>query len=1073
MVKIVDAYLKQSGILRVLDKRIQVQGLDGFALSCCANLIAEARRSRVWMICPTEETAKLAFDDMMLQEGSRAIYLPTDGQAFYSQYEKSRRTYEQVKALSAMQTDPRAAVVASLRAFCGRLPQASGIKSATLNLRVGGSFDPQKASQSLALSGYFNTSSVSIEGDFSSKGEVFDIFVMGEDYPIRIHTAWETIESISLFDPLNQATIKTLGHYDVALVNDEGDDRLSMITDYLGKDDYFIFVGDMRLSTSFKSLQAEAKSAYRKAYLEDKDASLPSTMLIDFTDLVEQAGASLLVRDIVDEKAEAYRFKIDGPRSYFGDVTLFKDELGHLLDEGWTVCVCSSSQPQLDRIRQILKDYENPRLTYMAQCPSSGFAIAQSRFLLICDFEILGRRKQVVKTLQHTQSSPLDSFVDLNPGDYIVHVNYGIGRFVKIDRLRSRDYIKIEYANDETLFVPIEQANYVQRYIGSNGNAPKLDTLGGKGWENKKAKARKSAEDLAAQLISLYARRQNSKGYAFEKDNEWQVRFEAAFPFQETEDQISCIQDIKEDMEKPQVMDRLVCGDVGYGKTEIAFRAAFKAVLSGKQVAFLAPTTILSEQHYKNFLKRSEGFPLNVGLLSRMIAPKDQKKTIKDLLDGKIDILFGTHRIIQKDIKFKDLGLLVVDEEQRFGVKDKERIKELKTNVDCLSLSATPIPRTLYMSLLKIRDMSLLTTAPISRKPIQTMIEEFSLDEVEKAIRMELDRGGQVFYLHNRIENLDDIVAFIQRRVPQAIVESAHGQMEPKVLEDTMTRFIHEGINVLVATTIIENGIDISNVNTIIIDRADMYGVSQLYQLRGRVGRSDRTAYAYLFYPQDHALSEIAVKRLKTISENTELGSGFKVAMKDMELRGAGNLLGREQSGHMSTVGLDMYIRLLDEEINKLQNKTEETAEDTYFELDYSGFIPDFYISEPSTKFEIYKRIASVTSDVELSSLKASLVDRFGPIPDEVSSLLYIAELKVLCKALRIGHLQDRQGTTTLVFGKMSKLSLSRLLELIRTSSGKVKLDPASPNVLRIQTGMVSLKDKALFLLEKLQRLNT
>ncbi|MBO6001141.1 MAG: DEAD/DEAH box helicase, partial [Spirochaetales bacterium] len=545
----------------------------------------------------------------------------------------------------------------------------------------------------------------------------------------------------------------------------------------------------------------------------------------------------------------------------------------------------------------------------------------------------------------------------------------------------------------------------------------------------------------------------------------------AEFEYDETEDQLSCIQDVKDDMESPHVMDRLICGDVGYGKTEIAFRAAFKAVMSGKQVAFLAPTTILAEQQYSNFKDRLRDFPLKVGLLSRMVAAKEQKRVLASLADGQLDVLFGTHKIIQKDVQFKNLGLLIVDEEQRFGVKDKDRIKELKTNVDCLSLSATPIPRTLYMSLLQIRDMSLLTTPPISRKPIRTMIERYDLDTVERAIRFEVARHGQVFYLHNRIDTLEEVATMLRSRMPDIIFETANGQMKADALEDTMRRFVYEGIQVLISTTIIENGIDIPNVNTIIIDRADLYGVSQLYQLKGRVGRSDREAFAYLLYPADRTLSEQAIKRLQTISEHTELGSGFKVAMKDMELRGAGNLLGREQSGFMSAVGLDMYIRLLDEEIAKLQKTNEKPDTEVYLELDYSGYIPDSYISDPTVKLEIYKKIAATRTRDQLERLSAELDDRFGNMPEQVSNLLYICELRIVCRMLDIYHMKERNGNVTVEFSRIASISVDKLIDLIKTSAGAVTIDPKRPYIMNMKTQAISLKDKALFILEKLQRI--
>ena len=577
-------------------------------------------------------------------------------------------------------------------------------------------------------------------------------------------------------------------------------------------------------------------------------------------------------------------------------------------------------------------------------------------------------------------------------------------------------------------------------------------------------------EELAERLIRIYARRQASKGFAFPKDTEWQTEFEASFPYQETPDQLRCIEEVKHDMEQEKPMDRLICGDVGYGKTEVALRACFKAIMSGKQVAFLAPTTILVEQHYENFRERLRDYPIHIAMLSRLVDKKEQKRIVVGLADGSIDMVIGTHRILQKDVAFKDLGLLVVDEEQRFGVKHKERLKEIKAGIDCLTLTATPIPRTLHMSLLKIRDMSVLETPPAERQPIQTFVEEFSPEVVAKAIRQEIERGGQVFYLHNRIDSLPEVEQFIRSTVPEAITECAHGQMDSDDLEDIMHRFIHGAFHVLISTTIIENGIDIPNVNTIIIDRADDYGVSQLYQLRGRVGRSDRQAYAYLLYPDKRALSDIAMKRLQIISDFTELGSGFKIAMKDLEIRGAGNLLGREQSGDIYAVGFDMYLKLLDDAVNALSGAQVEEVE-PYLELEYSGYIPDNYIAAPMVKMEIYKKIASVYKQEDLDSLQVELETRFGPMPDEVQSLLSLAEIRILCRKLSVATLKERKGQVSIEFSKVSKISIDRLLRLIKESNGRVKLDPQKPNAIILQTKAIGLKEKSEYIRERLASL--
>jgi len=801
---------------------------------------------------------------------------------------------------------------------------------------------------------------------------------------------------------------------------------------------------------------------------------MPQRLLLPFAELTESYPQSIFLRTLKesDDGGEPIVFNCDPPRSFFGNIVYLKEELTHLQQEGWRIFVFAESDAQALRIGELLKDI---KATVLPLTLSSGFGIPELKILVIQENEIFGRRRRIPKSVKQVKSSVIDTFVELNPGDYVVHVNYGIGQFKGIERVKTlgheRDYINLLYAQDETVFIPIEQANLVQRYIGNEGEAPRLDIIGSKAWENRKNKVKKSVEDIADKLIDLYSRRKAAAGFAFAKDNEWQTAFEAAFPYEETEDQLTCIADVKTDMEKPVPMDRLICGDVGYGKTEIAMRAAFKAVMSGKQAAFLAPTTILAEQHFETFQERFQKFPVKLARLSRFVSKAEQKKVLNQLKNGELDIVIGTHRVIQKDVQFKDLGLMIVDEEQRFGVKDKERLKQMKTNIDCLSLSATPIPRTLHISLLKIRDMSLLTTPPQNRRPVETVISPFDPEKIAQAIRFEVDRGGQVFYLHNRVESLEETRYKIQQLIPEVLIDIAHGQMSATELEDIFRRFNMGGFHVLIATTIIENGIDIPNANTIIIDRADMYGVSQLYQLRGRVGRSDRKAYAYLLYPENKALSEVAMKRLQVISDFTELGSGFKIAMKDMEIRGAGNLLGKEQSGDIYSVGFDLYLRLLEEAVERLQNAGYEPETEPVIELEYTGFIPDSYIRVPETKMEIYKKIAAVRTAEELDRLYAELSDRFGPVPEEAESLLSLAEIKIICAKLAIASLKERNGTVRITFAKVSKISIDRLLRMIKESAGRVKLDAKQPNVIMLETGNIGLKEKSEFISEKLNQL--
>ena len=1075
---LVQSYSKTSSAYKAWGNpgyNLTIEGLEGYPLSRFLLAIRAKNQGRLWALCPTEDSARSLLKDYEKADvGTRVIYLPSTGRQLYSPQSADIVEYEQLGRLRDIAASTDALIITHLRPFVSLAPSPSSLSATELTIRVKDPFEPQTLADRLTAAGYLYTPSTQGEGEFTVRGEVIDIFPFESETPYRLYADWDVVGRISRYDPVTQETKGTVGSLTLSLLCDTTTLERVHIDSYVKERDLLCLIGDQRLATSYKSLSSEARSRYRQAFVDDRDVIKPDQLLLDFPRFAETHQRVITVLDITGQKSDAHHFDLEGPRSYFGNFTLLKEDLASLRSQQWDVHIFCDNMLQKQRLSQMLGAFDFIR--WDDRPLSAGFAIPSLKVIAIAEEEIFGRRRQVIKTLQHTQSTPLDSFVDLSEGDYVVHVNYGVGQFIKIDRVtsfdRERDFIKIAYADGEMLYVPIEQANLVQRYIGSERGVVKKDKLGGQGWEHKKARARKNAEDLARHLIDLYAKRQQSMGFAFAKDTDWQVQFEASFPFDETADQLQCIDEIKEDMERPTVMDRLVCGDVGYGKTEIAFRAAFKAVMSGKQVAFLAPTTILAEQHYRTFVERIGSFPIRSGLLSRIVPAKVQKKTLLSTAEGTTDVLFGTHRILQKDIVYRDLGLLVVDEEQRFGVKDKERIKSLRASIDSLSLSATPIPRTLYMSLLKIRDMSLLATPPIARRSIRTVIGEYEEAVVARAIREEVGRGGQVFYLHNRIETLDEVVGKLTALLPDVVIASAHGQMTPAVLEDTMRRFIHEGIQVLVSTTIIENGIDIPNVNTIIIDRADRYGLSQLYQLRGRVGRSDRQAHAYLFYPSDKALSEVAIKRLKILSEHTSLGSGFKVALKDMEIRGAGNLLGREQSGHLATVGLDMYIRILDEAIRSLQEGgLKEEEREVFLELEYTGFIPESYIKAPSVKFEIYRKIASITNESDLHALSSELSDRYGPAPVEVANLLYIAQIKIICRKLSIIRLTERKQVVGVEFGKVADLNVAKVMNLIALSSKSIWLDPRRMNVMYMKMSTVELKDKALYLMEKLARL--
>ncbi len=1055
------------------DTLIDCDSLMYYPLSLFIKLIAEKRKGRTVVITSTEDEAKELYESLESNISSLPLILiPSDGRRLYSEYIEKKISYPRKVEQERMMEHKKALVIMSLRSFCSPFLSLESLSSFSYTLSSGDTLDTDAFSSVLVESGYYRSDNALEEGSFTLRGEVVEIYPFASKVKYRIYLDWDKIERIISYKDGYDSKGESVRRVSIPLTLDGSINSLKTVNilSLLEKDDYFFFTSLEKTETQYKALENEAKERYKEAYREKADSLKPNEYLLSFPSFFSSLDKGIVNHEIM--KNSYHHFSVEPSHSYFGNVTFFKDEAEAMARDGWKIYILSPSEIQKVRLESV---FSSLKLSILVSEIPSGFMLSQAKVAVILDSEIFGRRKKRIKTVSETLSSPLDTFVSLKPGDYVVHINYGIGQFEKIDRVKSgeteRDYIKIKYDKGEALYVPIEQANLVQKYIGPDSRAPKLDSMSSQNWAKKKEKARENARILAEELVHLYAVRQHSSGYPFPKDNDWQISFEASFPFTETPDQIKCIEEIKSDMESQRCMDRLVCGDVGYGKTEIAFRAAFKAIMGGKQVAFLAPTVILAQQHYENFCKRVSEFPVKSGLSTRFVPGKVHREVLKGVKDGSVDILFGTHKILSSNITFKDLGLLIVDEEQRFGVKDKEKIKGMKTNIDCLTLSATPIPRTLYMSLLKVRDMSLLSTAPRERLPIETFIGEYDVALVKDAIEKELARSGQVFYLHNRVEDIEEVVESLKSLIPGSVIESAHGQMDAERLEDVMHRFIYEGVQILVSTTVIENGIDIPNVNTIIVDRADRMGLSQLYQLRGRVGRSDRKAYCYLFYPDGSSLNADAIKRLKVLSENTSLGSGFKVSMKDMEIRGAGNILGREQSGHLEAVGLDMYLRLIEEEIGKLTKSEEESVKEPLVQLDYTGFIPNSYIPDPSNKFEVYKKIASVKTEGELEGLRGEVESRYGEEPEEVENLFSIAEIKIVARELKISSLKEYKGVIDCVFDEVSILNPSKVVSLITLSNGRVKLDPRQFNHIMISTGTVKLKDKAVLILETLRRL--
>ena len=673
-----------------------------------------------------------------------------------------------------------------------------------------------------------------------------------------------------------------------------------------------------------------------------------------------------------------------------------------------------------------------------------GYEFSDIKLIVITESDIFTGHKTKKHKRQKYSGQKISSFAQLNIGDYVVHENHGLGKYKGIEKIVvdkvTKDYIKVEYAGGGNLYIPAMQLDMIQKYAGADSKPPKLNKLGTKEWHNTKTKVKSAVDEIAKDLVELYAKRQSKKGFVFQPDTVWQKEFEESFPYEETKDQIVAIEDTKRDMESDKIMDRLICGDVGFGKTEVAIRAAFKAIADGKQVAFLVPTTILAQQHYSNFVQRMKDFPVTIELMSRFRTPAANKKTIENLKKGFVDIVIGTHRLLSKDIEYKDLGLLIIDEEQRFGVAHKEAIKKMRDTVDVLTLTATPIPRTLHMSLIGIRDMSVLEEAPVDRIPIQTYVMEYNDEIIREAINRELNRGGQVYYVYNKVQSIDEITARIAALVPDANVAYAHGQMSERKLEQIMYDFINGDIDVLVSTTIIETGLDIANANTMIIHDSDQLGLSSLYQLRGRIGRSNRTSYAFLMYRRDKMLKEVAEKRLQAIREFTDLGSGFKIAMRDLEIRGAGNILGETQHGHMSLVGYDLYCKLLNEAVLKLKGEGEKVSDyDTSLDIDIDAYIPATYIKNEMQKLDIYKRIAGIENVDEYEDMQDELIDRFGDIPTACENLLQVSLLKAAAHKAYITEITGNKTSIKLLIYNKAPVDTAKLNSLLSNYDNKLK----------------------------------
>ncbi|OGD14151.1 transcription-repair coupling factor [Candidatus Atribacteria bacterium RBG_19FT_COMBO_35_14] len=972
------------------------------------------------------------------------------------------------------QNKKRVILIADIKALLPKLASPQKFKKVSWKLKVGDILKKEDFLKNLFDQNYHSVEIVEKKGQFSSRGGIIDFFPVTSENPLRLELFGDQIESIRYFNLSTQRSIIKLDDYTLLpsreLITDGSSNyNYCTIFDYLPEDLIVLQNEAELIKEKEEEFQEEAADIYQKMEQDKRElifspssyfitnseicGKLKSKNIINFTYLPEEKKGSISGNQ--EEKKEYTReFILEGQEisPYFGNLELFAKDLEKWQKEKQYIIILVRNEGRVQRLGEILEErgverFTAGRLEEYTASPSTiftsygylnyGFRFPNLRTILITDQEIFGKERNKRYKLTRHKSEPFSTAMDISSGDYIVHIDHGIGIYNGMVNLMvkgvKQDYLLIEYAQGDKLYVPVDQFNLVHKYIGIKDKTPKIYRLGGVSWGKVKGKAKRSIQKLAQELYNLYVARKEIRGFAFSRDNNWQQELEMSFPYEETYDQLQALSEVKADMEVVKPMERLVCGDVGYGKTEIAIRAAFKAVLDGKQVAILAPTTILVQQHYDNFRERMSPFPINIDMLSRFRTKQEQKKVIENLEEGKVDIIIGTHRLIQNDIRFKDLGLLIVDEEQRFGVLHKEKIKKLKESIDSLTLTATPIPRTLHMSLIGVRDLSVINTPPEDRFPIATYICRRDDRVIVEAIRRELDRDGQVFFVHNKVRSIQKIARDLNRLFPQARIGIAHGQMAEEQLEDIMIDFLEKKYDILVCTTIIEIGLDIPNVNTIIIDDAHKFGLSQLYQLRGRVGRSDRRAYAYFLYPSYRSISDTAKKRLQAIKEFSELGSGFKLAMRDLEIRGAGNLLGKEQHGSVGEVGFNLYCRLLEEAIKELREEKEEKEKEKeitpVIDVKIDAYIPGEYIPDLKQRVLIYKKLADINDLEGLERTKEELKDRYGIYPREVRNLLEIIYLKIFLRKLGIGSLVLKENKLILRYLENIELKakLSRL----------------------------------------------
>ena len=1002
------------------------------------------------ILAEDERRAREIYEDYRFYDRKVYSYPAKDLLFFQADIHGNLLIRQRMKVIKALLEEKELTVVTSIDGCMDFLESLEKIKEQLIHYESDSAVDTEQLKNQLVSLGYERAGQVEMPGQFSVRGGIVDIYCLTEENPWRIELWGDEIDSIRSFDPESQRSLENLEELTIyPAVEHIGDKDMVSFLDYFPEERTIIFLDEPNRLTE-KGGAVEEEYRQSRMHREEKGSrNLPENWLCSFEQLQKELNKRNCISVCALEPKQAgwkvrekFYLEVKSVNAYNNSFELLVKDLHQYKKQGYRIALLSGSRTRAERLAKDLQ--EEGLAAFYGQdydreiCPGEimvvyghakkGFEYPLIKFAVMTESDIFGQEQKKKKKKKNYSGNRIQDFAELSIGDFVVHEKHGLGIYrgiekVEVDRI-VKDYIKIEYRGGSNLYILATQLDCLQKYSGADAaKTPKLNKLGTQEWNKTKSKVRGAVKNIAKELVELYAVRQEKEGYVCGPDTVWQKEFEEMFPYEETEDQLSAIEDAKRDMESTKIMDRLICGDVGYGKTEVALRAAFKEVQESRQVAYLAPTTILAQQIYNTFVQRMKEFPVRVELLCRFRTPAQQKKAIEDLKKGQVDVIIGTHRILSKDVQFKNLGLLIVDEEQRFGVTHKEKIKQLKKDVDVLTLTATPIPRTLHMSLIGIRDMSVLEEPPMDRMPIQTYVMEYDEETVREAINRELRRGGQVYYVYNRVTDIADVALRIAKLVPDARVDFAHGQMSERELENVMYSFVNGDIDVLVSTTIIETGLDISNVNTMIIHDSDRYGLSQLYQLRGRIGRSNRTAYAFLMYRQNMMLKETAEKRLAAIREYTDLGSGFKIAMRDLELRGAGNLLGAQQHGHMNAVGYDLYCKMLSEAVKEA--KGIHTMEDfeTSVDLNVDAYIPDSYISNEFQKLDIYKRIAGIETQQDYDDMLEELLDRFGEPGKAVLNLLAVAKLKAIAHQGYVTEIKQTGKTVRFTLYEKAKLN--------------------------------------------------